>query len=161
MRERAVPGRLRRGEDAAHLQQGAVGDGPATGRTTGRTCSSSRSEGETMSVKPMNCPGHFLTVRERGAQLPRSADPLSRADAAAPQRGVGRALGADARAPVLAGRRALLRHAGADRRRGRAADSARAARLRRLRPAVHGEAVDAARRVPRRGRDLGLTPRRS
>ena len=38
---RAVPGRLRRGEDAARLQQGAVGDARATGRTIARTCSSS------------------------------------------------------------------------------------------------------------------------
>ena len=37
----AVPGRLRRGEDAAHLQQGALGDARATGSTTARTCSSS------------------------------------------------------------------------------------------------------------------------
>ena len=36
---RAVPGGLRRGEDAAHLQQGALGDSPATGSTTARTCS--------------------------------------------------------------------------------------------------------------------------
>ena len=119
------------------------------------------SEGETMSMKPMNCPGHFLLYRERGAQLPRSADPLPRADAAAPQRGVRRAVGPDPRPPVLAGRCALLRHAGADRRRGRAADRARPARLRRLRAAVHGEAVDHARRAPRRGRDLGVTPKRS
>ena len=33
----------------------------------------------------------ILRLRERGAQLPRSADPLPRADAAAPQRSVGRA----------------------------------------------------------------------
>ena len=33
---------------------------PATGRTTGRTCSSSSSEGEQMGVKAMNCPGHML-----------------------------------------------------------------------------------------------------
>ena len=32
---RALPRRLRRGEDAARLQQGAVGDAPATGSTTG------------------------------------------------------------------------------------------------------------------------------
>ena len=38
---RALPRRLRGSEDAAHLQQGAVGDSPATGSTTGRTCSSS------------------------------------------------------------------------------------------------------------------------
>ena len=69
------------------------------------------SEGETMSVKPMNCPGHFLTFASQVAQLPRPAGPLPRADAAAPQRSVRRALRADARPPVLAGRRALLRDA--------------------------------------------------
>ncbi len=39
---RALPGRLRRGQDAAHLQQGALGDVRATGSTTARTCSSSK-----------------------------------------------------------------------------------------------------------------------
>ena len=46
------------------------------------------SEGEQMGLKAMNCPGHFLIYAQRGAQLSRPADPLSRADAAAPQRGV-------------------------------------------------------------------------
>ena len=32
----------------------------ATGSTTARTCFSSSRDGETMSVKPMNCPGHYL-----------------------------------------------------------------------------------------------------
>ena len=113
------------------------------------------SEGETMSMKPMNCPGHFLTFASTDAQLPRSARALPRADAAASQRSVGRALRADARPAVLAGRCALLRDAGADRRGGRAADSARAARVQRLRPAVHRQALDEARRVPRRDRDVG------
>ena len=31
------------------------------GHLPARTCSSSSREGETMSMKPMNCPGHFLT----------------------------------------------------------------------------------------------------
>ena len=50
----------------------------------------------------MNCPGHMLAVRQRGAQLSRSAAALPRADAAASQRGVGHAVGPDARAPVSA-----------------------------------------------------------
>ena len=50
-------------------------------------------------------------LRERGAQLPRSPDPLSRADAAAPERSVRRPLGPHARPPIFAGRRALLRDA--------------------------------------------------
>ena len=72
---------------------------------------------EEMGVKAMNCPGHMLVFAQRGAQLPRSAAPLARADAAPPQRGVGRAVGPHARPAVFAGRRALLRHAGADWRR--------------------------------------------
>ena len=48
-------------------------------------------KGEQMGMKAMNCPGHFLIFAQRGAQLPRSAAPLPRADAAAPQRSVGRA----------------------------------------------------------------------
>ena len=44
---RAVPGRLRRGEDAAHLQQGAVGDVRPLVALPRRTCSSSSREGET------------------------------------------------------------------------------------------------------------------
>ena len=79
------------------------------------------SEGEQMGLKAMNCPGHMLMFAQRGAQLPRSADPLSRADAAAPQRGVRRAVRADARPAVQPGRWPLLRDGVADRRRGRAA----------------------------------------
>mgnify|MGYP003694630887 CR=1 FL=1 len=112
----AVPGRLRRGEDAARLQQGAVGALRPLGASISQNMFLIESEGETMSMKPMNCPGTFPDLREPDAQLPRSAGALSRADAAAPQRGVGRAVGADPRPPVLAGRRALLR-----RRRSRSA----------------------------------------
>ncbi len=39
MRERAGPGRLRRGQDAAHLQQGAVGDVRPLAALPRRTCS--------------------------------------------------------------------------------------------------------------------------
>ena len=62
------------------------------------------SEGEEMALKAMNCPGHYLLYAQRGAQLSRAADPLSRADAAASQRARGRPLGSDARPPVLTGR---------------------------------------------------------
>ena len=75
------------------------------------------SEGEQMGMKAMNCPGHMLVFAQRGPQLPRPAAALSRADAAAPQRGVGRAVRPDPRPAVLAGRCALLRDGGADRRR--------------------------------------------
>ena len=42
MREVLLPSRLRRGQDAAHLQQGALGDVRPLGSTTGRTCSCDR-----------------------------------------------------------------------------------------------------------------------
>ena len=81
-------------------------------------------------------------VRQRGSQLSRPAAAPARADAAAPQRGLGRAVGPDPRPPVLAGRCPLLRDAGADCRRSRTAAGPGAARVWRLRAAVLGEAVD-------------------
>ena len=59
-----------------------------TGRTTARTCSSSKSsDGDEMGLKPMNCPGTTCSSA-REAQLQGNAAPVSRADAAAPQRSV-------------------------------------------------------------------------
>ena len=55
---------------------------------------------EQLAIKAMNCPGPLAGVRERGAQLSRSAAPASRADAAASQRSVRRAVGPHARTPV-------------------------------------------------------------
>ncbi len=110
---------------------------------------------EQMAMKAMNCPGHMLVFASETPQLSRPAAALPRADAAAPQRGVGRALGPDPRPAVLAGRRPLLRDGVADRRGSRAAAPPRAAGLRRLRPRVQRQAVDSAGRVPRRDRDLG------
>ncbi len=72
------------------------------------------SEHEQMGVKAMNCPGHMLVFAQRAPQLPRPADSAARADAAPSQRSLGRALGPDARPPVLAGRCALLRDGGPD-----------------------------------------------
>ena len=100
-------------------------------------------------------PGALPHLRERDAELQGSADSVSRADAAAPERGVRRALGADTRPAVQPGRWALLRDGVADRRRGRAAVAAGPAGLRRLRADVGDEAVDAAGGVPRRDRDVG------
>ena len=68
-------------------------------------------EAEQLALKAMNCPGHMLAVRQRSAQLSRSAAALPRADAAASQRSVGHAVRPDARAAAQPGRRALLRHA--------------------------------------------------
>ena len=86
---RLIPAGYPGSEDAARLQQGRCGSSQATGRTTGRTCSWCESpDGDEMGLKPMNCPGHYLLYRQREAQLQGIAAPVSRADAAAPQRGV-------------------------------------------------------------------------
>ena len=66
-----------------------------------------------MGLKPMNCPGHTQIYNEHAPLLPRPADPLLRAGAAAPQRGLRRAARAAARAPLRPGRRAHLLHRGA------------------------------------------------
>ena len=61
MRERAVPRRLRRGEDAARLQQGAVGDvRPLAALPPEHVPRRGASGDEQMAMKAMNCPGHFL-----------------------------------------------------------------------------------------------------
>ena len=82
----------------------------------------------------MNCPGHLLVFASEVRSYRDLPIRYPRADAAAPQRSVGRALGADARPAVLPGRCALLRDGVADWRRGRAAAAPGAAGLRRLRP---------------------------
>ena len=115
MRERAAAERLRRGEDAARLQQGAVGNVRALGALSPEHVPHrvrERADGDEGDELPRPLPA----LLQPGAQLSRSADPLSRADAAAPQRSLGRAVRPDARAPVLAGRCPLLRDAGSDRR---------------------------------------------
>ena len=112
------------------------------------------SEGEQMGLKAMNCPGHYPDVRQRGPQLSRPADPLPRADAAAPQRGVGRAHRADARAAVQPGRWALLRDGVADRRGGRAPARPRAAGPRDFGLEYPDQALDAARGVHGHHRDV-------
>ncbi len=119
------------------------------------------SEGEQMALKAMNCPGPHARLRQRGAELSRPADPVPRADAVLHRNEAsGRALRADARAAVLAGRCALLHHGDADRRRGRAAVEAGAAGLRRLRAGVRGQAVDAAGGISWARWRPGITPRR-
>ncbi len=124
----AVPRRLRRGEDAAHLQQGALGNvGPLAALSPEHV--PRRIRGRADGGEGDELPRPHAGVRQRGPELSRSADPPARADAAAPQRGVRRPLGADARPAVLARRRALLRDRGADRDRGRVAAEAGTARL--------------------------------
>ena len=63
----------------------------------------------------MNCPGHCRALRRRRLQLPRAAAADGRGGRAPPQRAERRAARPAARAHVLAGRRAHLLHARADR----------------------------------------------
>ena len=63
-------------------------------------------EGQTFSLKPMNCPESTFIYRSPPAVLPRPAPALQRIRPAAPQRALGFALRAHPRPPVHPGRRA-------------------------------------------------------
>ena len=154
-RERAA--RLRRGEDAADLRQGALGHVAATGRSSARTCSSSRARARSThcALKPMNCPGHMLLFGCAAAQLPRPADALRRKLDVAPQRARRRAARAPARPPRDAGRCPHLLHRGADRRRRSTAASIREVPLRPLRCHPARGAVDPPREQARHRRGVG------
>ena len=125
---RAAAEWLRRGEDAAHLQQGTLGDVRALVALSRQHVPDRVGRG-TDGGEGDELPRPLPAVRDRSAQLPRSAAALPRTDAASSQRGVGRAGRSDPRAAVLAGRRPLLRDAGTDRRGGREAARVRPARL--------------------------------
>ena len=116
---RAAAERLRRAEDAAGVQQGAVGDvGPLAALPPEHVPHRQRRGAD--GHEGHELPRPHARLRQRDAELSRPAAALPRADAAAPQRGIRRAVGADPRPAVLAGRRALLRDGVADRRGGRA-----------------------------------------
>ena len=134
MRGVLVPGRLCRGEDADHLQQGAVGDVRPLAALPREHVPRRVAKGRQMALKAMNCPGHFLIYASEMRSyrdLPiryHEQTPLHRNEAS------GVLSRPHARPSVLAGRRALLRDGVADRRGSRAAVAAGASRLRRLRP---------------------------
>ena len=108
------------------------------------------------SLKPMNCPSHYLLYSVEEALVPRAAAALRHVRRAAPQRGDGRAVGPHARAAVPAGRLPRLPARGPDRGRGavpRASSSSattrRSASRRRLKFATRPETAH------RRRRDVG------
>jgi threonyl-tRNA synthetase len=112
---------------------------------------------EQMGVKAMNCPGHMLVFASEVRSyrdLPLRFTSRRRCTATS----LGRAVGPHARAPVLAGRCALLRDGGPDRRGGRAPARGSCSASTATSASSTSEALDAARRVPRRGRHVG--PRR-
>ena len=91
MREVLVPGRLHRGEGADRLQQGAVGDvRPLVALPPEHVSGGVR--GRADGPQGHELPRPHADVRQRGPQLQGPAHPLPRADAAAPERGVGRAV---------------------------------------------------------------------
>ena len=104
------------------------GASPGTGTSTGTTCSSIESENQTFSLKPMNCPEIDVHLPLAAALVPRPAAALQRVRPAAPQRALGHADRAHARAPVRPGRRAHLRPAGPAHGRDHRRSSARSAR---------------------------------
>ena len=88
------------------------GSPPATGRSSGRTCSSIPRDGEEPTrAQADELPGAHAPVRLAASQLPRPADPLRGGVDAPPQRARRDAARAPARAARHAGRRAHLLHA--------------------------------------------------
>ena len=107
LRPRAAARRLPRNARRRCSTTRGCGRSRDTGASTARTCSSCstprRSEHD-MSLKPMNCPSHYLLYlakKHSYRELPLRLRDVRRA---APQRGDRRALRAHARAPVPAGR---------------------------------------------------------
>ena len=78
-------------------------------------------EGQTFSLKPMNCPESTFIYRSPPALVPRPAAALQRVRPAASQRALGHAVGPHPRPPVHPGRRPHLRPAGPAGRRDRGA----------------------------------------
>ncbi len=108
------------------------------------------------SLKPMNCPSHYLLYLSEEALVPRAAAALRHVRRAASQRGDRRALGPHARAAVPAGRLPHLPHA---KRRSRTKSQfllrLHPRVLRDVRPERDAEVRDASRGAHRQRRDVG------
>ena len=158
MREVLFPAGYVGGEDAAHLQQGAVGDVRPLAHYRENMFLVKSSDDEEMGLKAMNCPGHLLvfasevrSYRDLPLRL-HEQTPLHRNEASGVLSGLTRVRQFsqdDAHCFVMESQ-----------------IGEEVERLLRLVQRVygdfglelHGEAVDPPREVPRRGRDLG--PRR-
>ena len=110
---------LPRGEDAAHLREGALDHLGPLGEVPGEHVPDPLDEEQTLRDQADELPGAHAALRQLAAELSRPAAALRRGRAAAPERARRRAARAHARALRHAGRRAHLLHAGADRRRAR------------------------------------------
>ena len=110
--------RLHRGQDPAALRLRAVEDLGPLGQVP-REHVRHRDRGPRVRRQADELPRPRAPVRAAAVVLPRPARPLLRARAAAPQRAVGHAARAAARAPLRPGRRPHLLHGGAGPGRGR------------------------------------------
>ena len=161
MRERALPRRLRRGEDAARSSTRRSGKRPGHWSHYRQNMFLIESEGEQMGVKAMNCPGHMLVFASEMRSyrdLPirfHEQTPLHRNEASG----------------VLSGLTRVRQFSQDDAHCFVTQEQIgeEVERLLRLVQRVYGDfglpydgqAVDASGRVPRRGRDVGLTRKRS
>ena len=154
-RENRAP-RLRRGEDAAPLRRpdlhhvGALRQLPREHvlRPAARGRGAPGAEADEL-------PGPHAPVRVAASLLPRSPDPLRGVVDAPPRRAGRDAARAPAREAHHAGRRARLRHGGADPGRDRRDDRLRQLPLRPVRSDAAGRALDATREPARDRRAVG------
>ena len=158
-RERAP--RLRRGEDAAALRQGALGDlGPLGEVPREHVPDPERRGARRSGIKPMNCPGHMLLFGSTAAQLPRPAAALRRGGAAPPQRARGHAARPHC---ACATSPRTTRTSSAPRSRSRTRSTAASTTLRYLYEPVRARAarraLDPAREPARHATRSGTAPR--
>src|SRR5207253_8265481 len=118
--------RLCRGEDAAHLRQGALGHVGPLGEVPREHVPDPARRRPGLRAEADELPGAHAALREHATELSRAPAPLCRGCAAPPERARRRPARAHPRAPCHAGRCAHLLHAGAD--------TGRARRLHRLPP---------------------------
>src|SRR6266403_1673282 len=155
--------RLPGDQDAAHVQQDALGAQRPLGQVPGEHVPGAgpgiegreRRRAGQLLAQADELPFALPVLPGEEAQLPRAADPVPHAGRAAPERGHRRPLRADARAPVPAGRRAHLPDGVADRRRGEAADGDDQEGLPVAGAGVPGQVRNTTPAAHRRRRDVG------
>ena len=157
MRRLTSERRLRGDQDAAAVQQGALGDQRPLGQVQGEHVPGARQRDRRarLLAQADELPLAPPVLRLQEAQLPRPAAALPHPGRAAPQRGRGLAGRPHPRAPVRPGRRAHLLHGEPDRRRGPPLRRAPGSRLQRRGPEVLGQVLHPPGAAPRRRRHVG------